>query len=209
MEIITTKYKNVLKLDTFRSYNKSYLLYLVGGMLMQKQYKIYKLDKDAIDITLPSLNKYKYKMIKNCFVAIEYDYIDNVYTEMLEFMSETATSQFIITTSTYYKLIDCFVKNNLKVYDVKLNDIFVEDNVKILECLREINQREKVEKALNKLFEILRWYNYDEGIDISCATFGITSGKRNIRFYLYNNGVLAVDSEIILEELFTLLENVI
>lgn len=175
---------------------------------MQKQYKIYKIDKNAIDITLPLLNKYSYEKISDYIVAIQYDYLNNGYRELLEDMSNISVSQYIITTSVFYKLLSYFVDNSLEVYEIKLNALFEEDNDNLLKYIRKINQKNEIEDALKSLLEILEWYNYDEGIDISHMTFGMKYNNQNCRFHFYNNGILAIDSEKIIEPVFDLLKSV-
>lgn len=175
---------------------------------MQKQYKLYKMDKNAIDSTLLSLNKYSYEKISDYIIAIQYDYLNNGYKELLETMSNLPVSQYIITASGFYKLLSRLVENELKVYDIKLNSLFEEDNVKLLQYIKRINQKTDVKDSLEALLEILKWYNYDEGIDINHMTFGIKYNKQNCRFHFYNNGILAIDSEKIIEPLFELLKSV-
>lgn len=175
---------------------------------MQKQFKLLKIDKSAIDSTLPLLNKYSYININNNIVAIQYDYLQNGYKQLLEIISDMYVSQYIITTSVFYKLLSYFVENGLEIYEVKLNTLFEEDNMNILKYIRKINQKSDVDNSLNSLLEILKWYNYDEGIDITHMTFGMKYNNKNCRFHFYNNGVLAIDSENIIEPLLDLLKNV-
>ena len=54
-----------------------------------------------------------------------------------------------------------------------------------------------------------KWYNYDEGIDISHMTFGMKMDGRNCRFYCYNNGILAIDTEKIIIPVFELLRGIL
>ena len=93
---------------------------------MQKQYKLYRIDENAIDDVKPLLNDYLYEKI----------------------------NQYIIT----------FCK---------------------------------------------KWYNYDEGIDISHMTFGMKMDGRNCRFYCYNNGILAIHTEKIIIPVFELLRGIL
>lgn len=176
---------------------------------MQKQYKLYKIDKDKVAVTIPHLNKYKYKKLSENIVAIEYDYLNNGYKELLESMSKMATTQYIITTSLFYKLLSFFVKKGLDIYEVELNALFEQDNDSLHKYIREINQKKDDDNTVNTLLEVLKWYNYDEGIDINHMTFGMKSGNRNCRFHFYNNGVLAIDSEEIENQLFELLKDVL
>ena len=75
---------------------------LGGGMAMQKQYKLYRIDKDTANDVVPLLNKYTYEKINEYLVAIEYGYSGNGYKELLEEMSEIPVTQFIITASVFY-----------------------------------------------------------------------------------------------------------
>lgn len=184
------------------------MLIYKGGISMQKQYKLYKIDKNAIDSTLSSLNKYSYEKINDYIVAIQYDYLNNGYKELLETMSDLPVSQYIVTASGFYKLLSGLVENGLEIYEIKLNVLFEEDNMRLLQYIRKINQKVAIEDSLKSLLEILKWYNYDEGIDISHMTFGMKYNNQNCRFHFYNNGILAIDSEKIIQPLFDLLKSV-
>lgn len=175
---------------------------------MQTQYKIYKIDENAIDITLPLLDNYKCEKISDSIIAIQYDYLQNGYKELLEKMSELRVSQYIFTSSVFYTLLSYFVDNGLNIYEIKLNILFKEDNDDLTKFIRLINQKRDVEKALGSLLEILKWYNYDEGIDINHMTFGIKCDEQYCRFHFYNNGILAVDSDKVIVPLLSLLKNV-
>lgn len=176
---------------------------------MQKQYKLYRIDRDAVADVMPLLSKYTYEKISKYTVAIEYDYFDNGYKKLLEEMSEMPATQYIITASVFYKLLLHFVKKGIDVYDVKLNALFEEDNDSLYKYIKALNQSKNDESVMYDLINMLKWYNYDEGIDISHMTFGMKQDGRNFRFYFYNNGVLAVDSEKIIAQLFLLLRDVL
>jgi hypothetical protein len=185
------------------------MLILGGGMAMQKQYKLYRIDKDTANDVVPLLNKYTYEKINEYLVAIEYGYSGNGYKELLEEMSEIPVTQFIITASVFYKLLLHFVKSGVNLYEVKLNALFEEDNDCLYKYISAINQKKDDEGVMGELLDMLKWYNYDEGIDISHMVFGIEQGGRRFRFYFYNNGVLAVDSEKIIVPLFHLLKDIL
>lgn len=176
---------------------------------MQKQYKLYRIDKDAVADVMPLLNKYTYEKISKYIVAIEYDYFDKGYKKLLEEMSEMSATQYILTASVFYKLLLYFVKKGLDVYEVKLNALFEEDNDCLYQYIKALNQSKNDENAMRELIDMLKWYNYDEGIDISHMAFRMMQDGRNFKFYFYNNGVLAVDSEKIIVQLFLLLRDVL
>lgn len=176
---------------------------------MQKQYKIYKIDKNANDSTLLELSKYDYVKINDYAVAIQYDYLLHGYKKLLESMSELQVSQYIVTASVFYKLISNLVENGLEIYEIKLNILFEEDNTRLQRYITKINQKSDTKNSLEGLLEILKWYNYDEDIDISHVTFGIKDDNRNFRVYFYNNGIVAIDSEKIIHSLINLLKNLI
>jgi len=186
-----------------------YTIIILGGVTVQKQYKIYKIDKVAVDDVMPLLDKYMHERINEYIVAIEYDYLNNGYKKLLEEMSELPVTQYIITTSVFYKLLLYFIKCGIDIYELKLNAIFEEDNDCLYGYIRTINQRKDNESAIRELLELLKWYNYDEGIDISHVTFGMMQENRKYRFYFYNNGVLAIDSEKIVKPVFKLLKDVL
>lgn len=185
------------------------ILALRGGMTMQKQYKLYRIDRDVVDDVMPLLDNYMYEKVSEYVVAIEYDYLNNGYKKLLEDMSEMPTTQYIITASVFYKLLLYFVKNGIDIYEVKLNALFEEDNDCLYKYIKDINQNKDDEILMKSLLDMLKWYNYDEGIDISHMTFGMKQDDRICRFYFYNNGVLAIDSEKIIVQLFRLLKDVL
>ncbi len=176
---------------------------------MQKQYKLYRIDKDAVNDVMPLLNKYTYEKINKYLVAIEYGYSGNGYKGLLEEMSGIPVTQFIITASIFYKLLLHFVRNGVNILEVKLNALFEEDNDSLYRYIKAINQKKDDERVMGELLDMLRWYNYDEGIDISHMVFGMKQGGRGFRFYFYNNGILAVDSEKIIMPLFDLLKDIL
>lgn len=182
---------------------------------MQKQYKLYKLDKNEIDKTIDRLNeiisKPRYKKINDVIIAIEYDYSRNGYKQLLEVMSELNVSQYIFTTSRFYNILNRIVSENLILYEIKLNSLFKEDNNIISKYIAKINYEDNKERFLKLLLEELKWYNYDEGIDISNMSFGIKvdGSQRKCRFHIYNNGVVAIDSSLIENKVFKVLEDIV
>lgn len=175
---------------------------------MQKQYKLYKIDRDELDTTLGIISKYTYERISDCVVAISYDYMNNGYKELLEEMSGLSVSQYIFTTSKFYNLLTKLVKKDLELSDIKLNDLFEDDNNTILKYIMRLNQNNDKEKSLESLLNELRWYNYDEGIDIIHMAFIILCNEQRCKFHFYNNGVLAIDSDKIVQQVFMLLREI-
>lgn len=188
--------------------NRIIIIIFGGGISMQRQYKLYRIDKDATDDTLSLLSKYNFVKLSDYIVAIQYDYLNNGYKELLESMSNVMVSQYIFTTSVFYKLLTYFVSNELRVYEIKLSAVFEEDNLNLLNSINKINRKEDIENSLSSLLEILKWYNYDEGIDISHMSFGMKYITKYCRFHFFNNGILAIDSEDIIQPLVALLKNV-
>ena len=91
---------------------------------MQRQYKLDRIDKDATDDTFSLLSKYNFVKLSDYIVAIQYDYLNNGYKELLESMSNVMVSQYIFTTSVFYKLLTYFVSNELRVYEIELSAVF-------------------------------------------------------------------------------------
>lgn len=170
---------------------------------MEKQYKLYKLDKNEIDSTIDKLDKVigkeKYKKINNFNVAIEYNYLENGYRELLEVMSELKASQYIVTTNKFYNILKNFISKGMTLYEIKLNSLLKEENDLLYQYICKINSEKDKNKFLDLLLDDLKWYNYDEGIDISSMSFGINveDSQRKLRFHIYNNGIVAIDSILI------------
>lgn len=175
---------------------------------MQKQYKFYKVDQNAMDSILPVLCKYSYKCVNNYVVAIEYDYMSNSYKELLESMSELPVSQYIFTTSVFYKILINMMHESVEIYDIKLNSLFEEDNKDIAMCINKINKQNR-EQMLDELLTTLKWYNYDEGIDISYMSFGVICDEQICNFHFYNNGIIAIDSGKSIEKIFGMLKSIL
>lgn len=181
---------------------------------MQKQYKLYTLDKNGIDSTMDKLNiiigELRYKKINDVTVAVEYDYSKNGYKGLLESMSELDVSQYIVTTSRFYNMLNELINRNLTLYEIKLNSLFEDDNNIISKYIKHINGNNDKKKYLELLLEELKWYNYDEGIDICNMSFVIKDdGDRNFRFHIYNNGVVAIDSDVVENKIFNILGTVV
>lgn len=176
---------------------------------MQKQYKLYKMDMDATDMVLSKLKKYRYLKIGNRCVAIEYDYMNNSYKKLLDDMSELDISQYIITANVCYNMIRKFSEKNIVINEIRLNSLFEDDNSDIIKYIKRINTNKEKEKNLQLLLDLLQWYNYDEGIDVEELSFTISKMQRKIQFHIYNNGVLAIDNEMIVEEVTTLFSDIL
>ena len=68
------------------------------------------MDIDSIDETLSKLEKYNVIRISEQYIAVEYDYMDNSYKELLDYMFYLPVSQYIFMASSYYRLIIFFGK---------------------------------------------------------------------------------------------------
>ncbi|MBS4931941.1 MAG: hypothetical protein KH020_11610 [Clostridiales bacterium] len=182
---------------------------------MQIQYKVYRLDKVNRENTIDKLNHNKeivYKFIDDDIVAIQYDYLKWTYKDLLEYMFDIENiSQYIFTTSKFYNILNYFVKESISISDIKLVSLFEEENEKIYSYIQKINNNIEKENNLNKLLEDLQWYNYDEGIDINEMSFRIKAqnSSQRSKFHIYNNGVIAIDSDKIIEQVFMLMKKVI
>lgn len=182
---------------------------------MQTQYKVYRLDKVNRKATIDKLNQNKeivYKFIDDDTVAIQYDYLKWTYKDLLEYMFDIENiSQYIFTTSKFYNILNYFVKESILISDIKLVSLFEEENEKISSYIQKINNNIEKENNLNKLLEDLQWYNYDEGIDINKMAFRIKvqNSSQRSKFHIYNNGVIAIDSDRIIEQVFMLMKEVI
>lgn len=191
------------------------MLYLEEGVsFMDKQYKLYIVDSDGANETLQKLGKQfrdKIYIMSTNKIAIEYDYGINSYKNMLENVDNLRVSQSIITSNKFYSLLKKCIKDSIIIYSIKLADIFQEDNERISSYINKINKNVK-DKAeyINALLSELKWYNYNQGIDIKSMEFIIRDKNKpiNIRFGLYDNGVLLIDDEEIEEKVFKIIETI-
>ena len=175
---------------------------------MQKQYKIYKIDTDKITETLSKIDMYNVIRIDREYIAVEYDYHNRTYGELLEFMFELPVSQYIFMASTYYSLLKYLVENSFRVYEIKLNSIFKDENEEIQKYITLLST-DKKDKILNTLLSDLRWYNYDEGIDICNMSFGIKKDNMFGAVHIANNGVVSIDKEKIEDEVFDIIKEIL
>lgn len=181
---------------------------------MDKQYKLYIVDSDGANETLGKLERQfnnKLYIISSNKIAIEYNYGINSYKNMIENIDDLRVSQSIITSNKFYSLLKKCIKENVIIYSIKLIDAFQEDNKRIFNYINKINRNVKdKDEYINALLSELKWYNYNQGIDIKSMEFTIRHKSKpiNIRFGLYDNGVLLIDDEAIEEKVFKIIETV-
>lgn len=186
---------------------------LEGGIFMQKQYKLYILDLNNIEKTFGKLyqNFTSDEIIKlsENNIAVKYDYLKKDYKYVLEKMSEIPSTQNIITASKFYSLLKYCIREEIFIESIKLADTFKEDNNRIEKCILKINyNKQNKQEYTNILLSELKWYNYDEGIDIKSMAFSIKLESKpiNIKFYIYNNGVILIDDEEISHKVFNIIK---
>lgn len=175
---------------------------------MQKQYKLYKLDKDGMEYTLSKLKEYNIVRLSKQFVAIEYEYDNKSHRELMEFMSDKPATQYLFMAGTYYKILSYLVDGEYRVYDIKLNSVFVSENEILQSYINKLETKDK-NKILDKLLDELHWYNYDEGIDIVSMSFGVKREGIYYRTHLYNNGIIAIDDDRVSEQIFSIIDKMI
>ena len=175
---------------------------------MQKQYKIYKMDIDSIDETLSKLEKYNVIRISEQYIAVEYDYMDNSYKELLDYMFYLPVSQYIFMASSYYRLISFLVKNKYRIYEVRLNAILDDENKEIQKYINKL-QKEDTPGVLDKLLQELHWYNFDEGIDICNLSFGRKINNVFCQAHIANNGVVFVDNSSFQTDVVSILGSIL
>ena len=177
---------------------------------MQRQYKIFKISKNKVDFTLKKLNeKRNFIRITESVLAVEYDYMKNGYKKLLDDMSELSAMQYIITTRIFYKILICMVKKGVTIKEIHFNELFNDDNLLIGEWINNINNNIDKDISMHRLLDLLQWYNYDEGIDLNYMSFWIEKEQRKCSFYIYNNGVVAIDVESICDEVIDLLREIV
>ena len=77
------------------------------------------------------------------------------------------------------------------------------------EWINNINNNIDKDISMHRLLDLLQWYNYDEGIDLNYMSFWIEKEQRKCSFYIYNNGVVAIDVESICDEVIDLLREIV
>lgn len=183
-----------------------------GRKGMCTQYKLYKLDEDMACSTMQKLKqnpKITFQKVNDHVIAIYYDYMEIVYKEILEIMSAYDASQYILTTSIFYKMLKNFFNKKIKLKEIMLSPIFREENELLDKYVKEVYIRNQNAQSIDCLLNELQWYNYDEGIDINNITFQVMKEKRMVSFSIYNNGILTIDSSTIQEKIFELLGEIL
>lgn len=175
---------------------------------MQKQYKVYKIDIDSIDDTLLKLAEYNVIRISKQYIAVEYDYMNNSYKELMDNMSYLPVSQYIFMASSYYRLMSYLVKNRYRIYEVNLNSILDDENKEIQKYINKL-QKSNDTKILDELLQELHWYNYDEGIDICNISFGRKINDIFCKAHIANNGVVFIDHSLFQEDVVSILNNIL
>lgn len=177
---------------------------------MQLLYKLYKIDKNQMESTLINIKKecinYECERIGKLIVAIRYDYMNCGYKQLLDIMSQFAVSQYIFTTSRFYNILKKIITRDIYVVDIKLNSVLQTENDTLSKYIRDLNQSNEKQKELQKLLKELEWYNYEECIDISSVSFKtkLANSSQYVRFHIYNNGIIAIDSELAKQQVFDL-----
>ncbi|MCG4734378.1 hypothetical protein L0M92_12255, partial [Casaltella massiliensis] len=101
-----------------------------------------------------------------------YDYHKREYKSLIECMSKLPTTQNIVTSSKFLKVLKVCIKQEILIDEIKLLDIFEEDNLNLLKCINNINYNKlERDKYIQKLLDELTWLNYSEGIDIKYMSF--------------------------------------
>ena len=180
---------------------------------MNKQYKLYIIDKIDMQETLNQLYKlFDKKSIIDLGenkIAIEYDYHKKDYKSLIECMSQLPTTQNIVTSSKFLKVLKACIKQEILIDEIKLLDIFEEDNSNILKCINNINYNQlERSKYIQKLLDELTWLNYSEGIDIKYMSFRIKSKNKPIliKFSLYDTGIVTIDADDVTDDVFNIIK---
>lgn len=179
---------------------------------MNKQYKLYVLDKSSYSETMSKLyERYKSDSIievdKNR-IAIEYDYSNISYRQLIESMNEYRTTQYILTTSKFIKLMKSCIQSNILINEIVLSEMLKDESIRINKYIRKINTKVDKDKYIKYLFDEIEWLSYEEGIDIQSMSYKIKSSKAPIyiNFSVLNNGVILIDNEIIIPDVIEVIK---
>ncbi len=180
---------------------------------MQKQYKLYILDLDNIKITLSKLyekfTEAEIVILSENNIAVQYDYDKKDYKYVLEKMNALNATQNIITASKFYTLLKYCISKEIFIESIKLTETFEEDNNRLEKCISKINyNKENTQEYMQMLLSELKWYNYDEGIDIKSMSFSVRIDSKpiNVKFYVYDNGVVLLDDEEVSDKVFEVIK---
>lgn len=181
---------------------------------MNRQYKLYILDKSCYTDTLNKLyNKYGNDSIieinKN-MIAIEYNYKTTSYRKLIESMNEYRSTQSIITTSKFIKLMKSCIESNILIDEIILSDMLKDESISINNYIKKINYKIDKEKYIKKLLDEINWLSYEEGIDIQSISYKVKSDKSPIyiNFNVFNNGVISIDDESIISQVIKVIKDI-
>ncbi|KXY39778.1 hypothetical protein AT257_21945 [Bacillus cereus] len=146
-------------------------------------------------------------------IGINYDYGVNSYIGVLQKVRGLNLRQLIVTSSSFINMIDFCVKEDLFINNIKFIYPVPKENIEYVDdYLEKINAASGSEKRALKvnLFKEIDWITFDECIDVKSISIqmqGVDS-PIYIDVELYNNGVLLINDEHVIENVKDLLNNI-
>jgi hypothetical protein len=184
-----------------------------GGADMQlKLFRIY--DHKETLMELNDLFNNRIVVLNKRIIGIPYDYQKNGYKQILEKTKELKVKQFIVTPRTFIKILNFCIEYNYFINEISFLESVPKEHQEFITKYRtKLNSAQTHEDKVsiaNELFKELEWITVDESIDIKNIGFRIKAEEPpiNVEISLYNNGVLLVDNEVVIEKVIRIFEGI-
>jgi hypothetical protein len=182
-------------------------------MMQLKLFEMFDTDKTMKELNI-LFGEQSVINFSTSIIGITYDYSTNNYINVLQKVKDLNMRQVIVTSTAFLNVIEYSVKHNLFINDLKFIYPISKETVSYVDKYIEfINSTSGLEKDSykTKLFKEIDWIISDKSIDIKNISIQMTNDDSPIyiNFELYNNGVLLIDDESILESVINLMNNIL
>ncbi|ADK13158.1 MULTISPECIES: hypothetical protein [Clostridium] len=183
---------------------------------MNGQYKLFKIFEyqETLQVLNELFGKQQILNINSKLIGIRYDYSKNQYVDILRKVNDLNIGQKIITSRAFIKMFRACIERRyfikkLQIIESVPEDMqqFINDNIQKINSESEFTHKIRL---ANFLISKLNWLRRIDGIDVKLLSFRI-KGNNNIKIgvSIFNNGVISVDDDSILDELVELINKII
>jgi len=179
-------------------------------------YKIFhnKDNQSAINKLENQLGQQRVIKVNNNIVAIDYLGDSHEYIKTVKFANSVDLSQYLVTSKRFLELIKFIVRKDYNIENIKFvypitldSERFI--NKQLESIYASFEDPDLIEKHFGKLLEEIEWLAVDGCIDIKSISFDFqsTDGGKYKKITVYNNGVIVLQDETLVEEVKELLES--
>lgn len=180
-------------------------------MLQLKLFKVYGGEEKLTEVKSTFSNLIEFS---DNIVGIPYDYGRNGYRKILEDIKSLSVKQYILTPEKFFKLINLSANKEYFIVNVNFLDSVPIEHQQVMDFYKnEINRAstimEKKEKV-NQYLSKLEWIVSEGSIDIKELGLRMKSNNTQLQVEVtfYNNGVLLIDNQNIIEQVIELIKSV-